>query len=74
MKGTARLSATNDGLAAGKIGLRTVGGRMAAFGLPLPELECYRPSREESHDFDRFRQTTLEDTRSFPRPPPSHPV
>ncbi|WP_102127496.1 acetylxylan esterase [Deinococcus planocerae] len=47
---------------------------MAAFDLPLDELERYRPPREEPGDFDRFWQATLEEARSFPLNPVFTPV
>jgi cephalosporin-C deacetylase len=36
------------------------------FDLPQPELEAYRPQREEPADFDTFWSDTLTDARSYP--------
>ena len=39
---------------------------VALFDLPLPELETYRPPREEPPDFSAFWERTLAETRSHP--------
>ncbi len=38
---------------------------MAYFDLPLSELTCYKPAREEPQDFDQFWQLTLSKTREL---------
>ncbi len=42
---------------------------MAFFDLPLPELQQYRPTRNEPLDFDNFWQTTLTRARQFAMEP-----
>lgn len=38
---------------------------MALFDLPLPELEAYRPEREEPADFDAFWSATIAESRAL---------